>query len=597
MTLPQRTALLLLLALVFAALACDSDGTPPIDPGPGPTSGVLPNYPGTETAAPVTATNAGTLGENFFWFVGEYQGMVENIPGIFDMPPVDSLTVAVDSHGDPRHGTITFDGFAPETGVFVPSGTVSITAGGFDRLDDGPTWMRLAFDDVAITYEHGTDDAYTTTFTGELYAVRTAADASRITMNMDALFEGEVYRFAGVELTMDRNKTRVAGRYYEPSEGYLDWTTPQPIEDDECGPKSGLVRGIGATGDLVEIRFTADGTARAVTLWYVTDSSEELVDTLDAWECSPPATASALPPIFETTHGDFAQEFQQFATRRVATSHPLDMLWQPNTYLRVEIGADGARHEMFHHQGQEWHYNGEVKWFTDDGIQYIEFTSDVPDQWGLTFEVRDYSAHHLLLFSPWGEDEGGWEFLFAAGTNNLSGLVLDGRTERIDQENYGLPHYDPLVDHEVALGTWDGTNLVNLDPELLRLRPFLRVVVRRGAGARDRRADGVLGRQPVLDLERHVRLQRIQVDEDLAVRRLVLRDVPPPARREVLGVQPERRRPAEIHEHHPRGGPGRGSSPSRSRSRCRPPASSCGRNPRRWRWARPAPARSPSYGR
>ncbi len=131
-----------------------------------------------------------------------------------------------------------------------------------------------------------------------------------------------------------------------------------------------------------------------------------------------------LPELFRTSEGNFEQHFKDFAWRP-ATDDP-GAAWARFSYLRFEIAPDGRSHTLFHlihagNPGGELNFAGPLMW--DSGSPDAIWFGDDQSGRAFEYEVREYCDAHLHLRIPWGSD-GTREFLFSAGINSLTGVVV-----------------------------------------------------------------------------------------------------------------------------------------------------------------------------
>jgi hypothetical protein len=161
-----------------------------------------------------------------------------------------------------------------------------------------------------------------------------------------------------------------------------------------------------------------------------------------------PKTANPLPSVFKTSNGDFAQDFKDQAWRLGPAAD--DDHWAEYHYMTFAINADGARYTEFlgSSPGTEGH-SGYLNWDTSGTPPKLEFL-DSNYQPLYSFTVLHYSANHLHLRMPWGTETREW--IFSAGTSNVSGLVYDSSTYY--PSNF-YAYYKPLSGASVELGTYD----------------------------------------------------------------------------------------------------------------------------------------------
>lgn len=155
-----------------------------------------------------------------------------------------------------------------------------------------------------------------------------------------------------------------------------------------------------------------------------------------------------LPAVFRTSADDFRQYFKDRAWRPASGNDTEP--WSTYGYMRVHVADSGRDHEFWHHTGGsmssgELDFSGELEWRERDGddpllILYGEAR-------GITFTVVDYSATHLILQAPWG-DAGTREFLFTAGFDNLSGLLVEPDAVRTETH---YQYHRPITGRQVSL--------------------------------------------------------------------------------------------------------------------------------------------------
>ncbi|MEX2443230.1 MAG: hypothetical protein WD492_06485 [Alkalispirochaeta sp.] len=171
------------------------------------------------------------------------------------------------------------------------------------------------------------------------------------------------------------------------------------------------------------------------------------------------AEMGRLPVVFRTAVGTYEQSFKDRAWRP-ATDNPAEP-WSWFNYMRFDISPDGRVHVHRHHTG---HYppDGEIKFtgplFWDEpasGPPTIWFGSDGGDE--IEFLVRDHTATRLFLEPEDGwSDAGAVEFLFTAGRDNLSGLLVNREVVRREGEWY--EYRAPIAQESVDL------YIINHDP-------------------------------------------------------------------------------------------------------------------------------------
>jgi len=158
-----------------------------------------------------------------------------------------------------------------------------------------------------------------------------------------------------------------------------------------------------------------------------------------------PATINPLPSVFKTSNGDYAQDFKDRAWRLGPAAD--GDYWSEYNYMRFNISADGARFAEYlaGSQGNA----GFLNWHTSGTEQKLDFLdSNLHPLY--SFTVLHYSANHLHLRMLWGTETREW--IFSAGTSNVSGLVVDSNDHYTQNPYY---YAKPLSGASVQLGTMD----------------------------------------------------------------------------------------------------------------------------------------------
>jgi hypothetical protein len=152
-------------------------------------------------------------------------------------------------------------------------------------------------------------------------------------------------------------------------------------------------------------------------------------------------TLTPLPAMFAITSQTFNCRLERPAPG------PMDSRWSSSTYLSVAISADGKTHAVTSRDGVN-DFTGFVNWYTDGALQKFDLTNS-SRQVQYSFDVLAYDRNHLRLQMLWGAEMKEW--LYSAGTNNLSGVVLSA-TDFV-QVGFNL-YYAPIAGATVQFGSY-----------------------------------------------------------------------------------------------------------------------------------------------
>jgi hypothetical protein len=185
--------------------------------------------------------------------------------------------------------------------------------------------------------------------------------------------------------------------------------------------------------------FTVDGTTYDLADLVAAMEEEEE-------EEEEPPVLNPLPVDFMTHLGNFSQDFDDRLWRIGPAA--LGAHWSEYNYMRFNISEDGSQHTLY--RTSEEPSAGFLNWYLQGETQKLDFMD--PDGGVLySFTVLDYSTCHLHLLGTWGVETREW--IFSAGIDNLSGVVVDGA----DEENVDFYlYYKPITEAIVHLGSYVG---------------------------------------------------------------------------------------------------------------------------------------------
>ncbi len=120
--------------------------------------------------------------------------------------------------------------------------------------------------------------------------------------------------------------------------------------------------------------------------------------------------------------------------------------WGESTYLSFVIDPDGAGYVATSTDGLN-DGQGLVNWYVSGAQQKLSLT-DMNRQPLYRFDVLEYDATHMRLQGEWGAET--LEWLYSAGTGNLSGVVVDGSDGVLSNFSW---YYFPIQGATVQYGT------------------------------------------------------------------------------------------------------------------------------------------------
>jgi hypothetical protein len=163
-----------------------------------------------------------------------------------------------------------------------------------------------------------------------------------------------------------------------------------------------------------------------------------------------PASINPLPSVFRTNNGDYAQDFKDRAWRLGPAAD--NDYWSDYNYMRFTISADGTRYTEY--LAGSAGNTGYLNWHMSGTEQKLDFLGS-NNQALYSFTVLHYSANYLHLLMVYGTETREW--IFSAGTSNLSGLVVDSNDRPIPTPTDGYWYVRPLSGATIQLGTWGTT--------------------------------------------------------------------------------------------------------------------------------------------
>ncbi|MFW5695281.1 MAG: hypothetical protein ACOCYB_08925 [Alkalispirochaeta sp.] len=406
-------------------------------------------------------------------------GLLQDIVGpVLQLHGYDVETVTARS-GAERSWNAVFDSYPPPGEEFVATGTIEI-----DVLSSNPVEIQ-AHTPSPITFTGGAVESVGLTSVTARWASGTTFEGNEpeeVTGTFS--IDGTDHAAADVIAAMDEDGTseeiEIAGGvmsvvqtvlqfyYIGPDHGMTVNTSGTgtswrgDISFDDFAPSGGTETANGnlqarvtnlspftvraTTPDEVVLRDSS-GTTRisldATVTWAagahpMSSSPETITGTITInGESHNIAEMGRLPSVFLTAAGTYEQSMKDRAWRPV-TDNPAEP-WSWVNYMRFDISPDGRVHVHRHHTGQ-YPPDGEIKFtgplFWDEpatGLPTLWFGSDGDDQ--IEFLVRDHTASRLFLEPKhgWG-DAGAVEFLFTAGQDNLSGLLVNREVVRREGE-------------------------------------------------------------------------------------------------------------------------------------------------------------------
>jgi len=177
-------------------------------------------------------------------------------------------------------GQLTFNALQDNATDPAISGTVTAT-GAYDNSSQSFTSLTLSFSPLTASTAVGTV---------KLYGSMTAQDISTGSFTVTCYLQaatGKVYWINGWTYSYDAsNNLTVSGRYYDPAYGFVQVTTPVPLEVNSSAHEltSGTVDFSGANGSKAELSYTTTG----YTLTVHTADGLDFLLTSGQWQAYTP---------------------------------------------------------------------------------------------------------------------------------------------------------------------------------------------------------------------------------------------------------------------------------------------------------------------
>jgi hypothetical protein len=201
-------------------------------------------------------------------------------------------------------------------------------------------------------------------------------------------------------------------------------------------------------GAVIPLEDTANGGPDSVWGTFTVDGTQyglvEIMRALSGGDGNDSLSHTPVPAMFAIA----SQKFQCRAWRP-APAQMADR-WSTYEYITIAISSDGATHAVSYQDGAPG-FAGFVDWHTVGAQQKLDL-ANAAGQVQHSFNVLEYDRNHLRMQMQWGAEME--EFLFSAGTANLTGLVVDGTDEL--QVGYYI-YNPPIAGATVQFGTYTGS--------------------------------------------------------------------------------------------------------------------------------------------
>ncbi len=189
--------------------------------------------------------------------------------------------------------------------------------------------------------------------------------------------------------------------------------------------------------------FTVDGKTYQLADVVAANSSSS---TTAAPTAVAPAVFVPVPETFRTGLGTFSQRFQSKASRAYPSAS--GAAWTQSESLGFDISADGARHAVYVNGAET--AAGFIHWSETTNPKKIDFWDSGKSILLYSYTVLTSAANGLWLSGPSGQNQ---EWLFSAGKDNLTGIVVDSGNKPISGAQVEIGYLDSATKAFTALGT------------------------------------------------------------------------------------------------------------------------------------------------
>ena len=159
-----------------------------------------------------------------------------------------------------------------------------------------------------------------------------------------------------------------------------------------------------------------------------------------------PAIFIPIPETFRTGLGTFSQRFQSRASRAYPSA--AGAAWTKSESLGFDISADGARHAVYVNGAET--AAGFIHWSETTNPKKIDFWDSGKSNLLYSYTVLASGANGLWLSGPSGQNQ---EWLFSAGKDNITGIVVDSGNKPISGAQVEIGYLDSATKAFTALGT------------------------------------------------------------------------------------------------------------------------------------------------